>query len=224
MTPKRYLLLSAGLGLLISGAAAAPSADQDGVYFGVSGGPQWRASASDSAGTTTFKTGFAVNGTVGYRLQAHRLEGEVSYFNNRCKTTDPAGPAIGVEPSSGSVDINALLANYACDLPLRHSKFVPFVGIGLGGYRVSINGLTTPSLRNLPAAWGGPVVVYAKSTWSFAYQVRAGVRYQLAPGTEILVGYRFLQGSDLDINLANGTTINPDGRLQCLEAGLQVRF
>jgi opacity protein-like surface antigen len=224
MTPTKVLLLLSSLSIAFANTILAQAVGPAGFYFGLSAGPQWRAEASDSAGSTTFKTGFAVNGSLGYRMQAHRLEAEFSYFNNRCKTTDPAGPAIGVEPSSGSVDVDALMGNYYYDFSLGERRIQPYLSAGFGVYRVSINGLTTPSLRALPAEWGGPVVVYAKSTWTSVYQFRGGIKFSLTPAADLVLGYRLLQGSELDINLADGSTIHPDARIQCLEAGLRLKF
>jgi opacity protein-like surface antigen len=223
MKRKCLLLLLGSFGLSLA-ASETPAPENRDFYLAVSTGPQWRAKASDSAGATTFKTGFALNAALGGRLRSQRLEAEYSYFNNKCKTTDPAGPAIGVEPSSGDVDVKALFGNYYYDLPASDRKIESYLGGGAGVYRVSINGLTTPSLRTLPAEWGGPVVVYASSTWTPAYQFRCGVKFHLTPASEILVGYRLLRGADLDLNLADGTTIHPDARIQSLEAGLRVSF
>jgi opacity protein-like surface antigen len=224
MTPTRVSLLLTSLSIAFANTLLAQAAGPAGFYLNLSTGPQWRAEASDSAGSTTFKTGFAVNGSLGYRMQAHRLEAEYSYLNNRCKTTDPAGAAIGVEPSSGDVDVEALMGNYYYDFSSSARRFQPYLSAGFGMYRVSINGLTTPTLRTLPAEWGGPVVVYAKSTWASVYQFRGGLRFSLTPAADLVLGYRFLQGSTLDINLADGSTIHPDARIQCLEAGLHLKF
>jgi opacity protein-like surface antigen len=221
---RKCLLVLLGAASLSSTASETRPVESRDFYLAVSTGPQWRAKASDSAGATTFKTGFAVNAAAGLRLRSQRLEAEYSYFDNKCKTTDPAGPAIGVEPSSGDVEVKALFGNYYFDLPASERKFESYVGVGAGLYRVSINGLTTPSLRTLPAEWGGPVVVYASSTWTPAYQFRCGVKFHLTPASEILVGYRLLRGEDFDINLADGSTIHPDARIQSLEAGVRVRF
>jgi opacity protein-like surface antigen len=217
-------LLLSSLCFSLSGVVRAQSVGPSGIYFGFSAGPQERAEASDSAGSTTFKTGFAVNGSLGYAITANRIEAEFSYFDNRCKTTDPAGPAIGVEPSSGSVDVDALMGNYYFDIPVGDRRIQPYIGGGYGMYRVSINGLTTPSLRTLPAEYGGPVVIYAASTWASAYQLRCGVKLNLAPSADLILGYRFFRGSTLDINLADGSTIHPDAQIQALEIALHVKF
>jgi opacity protein-like surface antigen len=201
----------------------ANSSDSD-IYLRVSAGPQHRMRASDSAGSTTFKTGYVIDAALGYLVRSHHFEAEIASFNNRCKTTDPAGDAIGVEPSSGNVDVDTLMANYAYDIPLGHSRAALYLGGGIGMCRVSINGLTTPSLRTLPAEWGGPVVVYAKSDWASAYQLRAGVTFRPSPRLNILLGYRLMESSTLDINLTDGSTIHPDARIHALEAAAQVRF
>lgn len=215
------LCLIASSAVAIEVQSAQPSSN---IYFAYSAGPQARAKATDSAGATTFKTGFALNGAIGVRLNQHRIEGECSYFNNECKATDPAGTAIAKEKSSGSVDVDALMLNYYYDFSIGDGRFQPFISAGAGMYRVSINGLTTPSLRTLPAEWGGPVIVYAKSTWTPGYQVRLGVKFKLTKRADLFAAYRRLIGSDMDINLSDGSTIHPDAKLQGLEAGLHLNF
>ncbi len=231
-TSNQLKRLCAALGsacLLLSPSHAQPTAEvtpdgADSFYLRLSAGTQRRARASDSAGSTTFKTGFVVDAAVGYAARSHHIEAEVSSFNNRCNTTDPAGDAIGVEPSSGNVDVDAFMANYSYEFPLGQSGASVYLGGGLGLHRVSINGLTTPSLRTLPAEWGGPVIVYAKSDWTNAYQLRLGVKYSPTPRVDVLLGYRRLEGSTLDINLADGSTIHPDARLQALELAVHIKF
>lgn len=224
VTPKPAWWLAAALAVVCVPGSSGQGSDVSGGYFAFSGGPQWRAKATDSAGQTTFKAGFAGNAAIGYRLHLHRVEAEYSFFNNRCKTTDPAGPAIGKEPSSGDVDVDAIMANYAIALLPPDRRIAPYLGVGLGTYRVSINGLTTPSLRTLPPAWGGPVIVYARSSWTTAYQARCGLKLRLRPQTDFVLGYRFFEGSELDINLADGSTIHPKARVHGAELGMHLRF
>src|ERR1035437_3804396 len=144
MTKTNAFLLFTAFSSAILLGTQARAAEEENFYVALSSGPQWRAKASDSAGATTFKPGFTFGGALGYRFKSHRLEAEYSYFNNKCDTTDPAGPAIGVEQSSGDVDGNIIMGNYYFDFPAINGRFQPFLGGGLGVYRVSINGLTTP--------------------------------------------------------------------------------
>ncbi|PTY03832.1 hypothetical protein DB347_21645 [Opitutaceae bacterium EW11] len=220
---RAFTLLTALSGAVLLGSEARAAEASD-FYFSASTGPMWRARATDSAGSTTFKTGFTASGALGYRFGAQRLEAEYTYFANDCDTTDPAGPAIGVEPSSGDADGSVFMANYYYDFAPIAGRFQPFVGGGLGSYRVSINGLTTPSLRTLPAEWGGPVIVYAKSSWTLAYQVRCGVKYRLTERADVLLGYRYLKGSDMDINLVDGSTIHPNAKLHGVDVALHISF
>jgi opacity protein-like surface antigen len=193
-------------------------------YIGISAGPQWRADAKDEKGETTFETGYAVNGFIGHRFNNFRVEGEVFYMVNNNDTTDPAGPQIGEEDSSGDVDFYGFFANVYYDFPIKNTKFKPYLGGGLGGHKVSINGLTTATLRNLPPEFGGPVVVYADSDWAFAYQLRVGSSYVLSQKTEVFLGYRYLNGSKLEFNLSDGSSIHPDVEVHSLEAGFRVNF
>lgn len=201
-------------------AGTSPAADD--WYMGLNAGPQWRAKASDSAGTTDFDAGWAVNVSVGREIGSFRVEGEGSYLVNTLGSTDPAGPAIGKEDSFGNVDIHAVVLNLFYDLKDLSAPVVPYFGVGAGGHKVSINGLTTESLRTLPAEYGGPVVVYAESNWAFAYQLTAGFSYGLTDKADLSLGYRYLAGDDLDINLGDGSTIHPDVEVHAVRLGVHI--
>lgn len=224
------LAAAAGLAFLTAPALCAQSTEttetEGAGAFTVSAtaGYQKRDRAVDSAGTTTFKGGYLLDTAFGYREKGHHVEAGYTYFYNKCRTTDPAGPAIGVEPSSGNVDVDAVMGNYSYTFSPGIRKLDVYLGGGYGRYRVSINGLTTPSLRTLPAEWGGPVIVYAKSSWTNAYQLRGGVKFSPSEGWDILAGYRFFDGSTMDIKLADGSVIHPECTIHAFEATLRFSF
>ena len=230
-TSRRLLAAAAGLAcLLLPSTLAAQevettSSDSAGAFtVGLTAGYQQRDRASDSAGTTTFKSGYLLDTSFGYREQGHHVEAAFTYFYNGCKTTDPAGDFIGVEPSSGNVDGKAFMGNYSYNFGVGVDGLELYVGAGIGRYRVSINGLTTPSLRALPAEYGGPIIVYAKSSWTTAYQLRAGAKFELTKGLDLLAGYRMFDGSTMNIRLADGSIINPDCRFHAFEASLRYSW
>lgn len=218
--PQASLIAAIGLCLSLPNAAAGEF-DRSAIpwYVGGGAGLQNRATARDEAGETTFDTGYAMNATLGRRFDALRIEGEYSYFRNNDKTTNPAGPFIGKEPSSGYVDIQGWFINAYYDFRIDGSRFTPYVGAGIGRTKAKIHGLTTPTL----ASFG--VVVYGQSEPETTYQLRLGASYALSRQTDLLFGYRYVRGNAMTFRLNDGSMIHPNGiELHNLELGLRVLF
>ena len=85
----------------------------------------------------------------------------------------------------------------------------PFVGAGVGGARVAINGFTDQSIANngggaLPGLAFGDNV----AKWNFAWALHAGVAYKVSPNFTVELAYRYLDmGSGLagDLRTFDGT-------------------
>lgn len=220
------LLLVTGLAL----GATIPAQADDGFYGQLGAGVQHRESATDEAGTTTFETGYNLSGAVGYRVNQARFELEGAYLDNDDSTTDPVGPLIGKEPSSGHVDIRSVFLNAYYDLPLSNPDFSLYGGLGIGTYQVKIHGLTTPTLANLPPVWGGPIIVNGESDWNTAFQIKAGLNYQVSPRATLFAGYRYFRGNNLAIDITQGPNSPPavihpnDPELHNFELGARYYF
>ena len=133
---------------------------------------------------------YVVGGAVGYGLALGprggraRLEANVSWRENDIDEVEFDG--IG---GAGDGEVGALVglvnAYYDLDfgLPLR-----PYLGGGIGGARVSIDA-------------DGPLEIDDKG-WAFAWNLAAGLGYQLADGLELTGGYRYLriEGTDFDVD------------------------
>jgi opacity protein-like surface antigen len=197
-------------------------------YLGVSIGPLWRESVTDEAGTAEFETGFSFSGFLGYRIKSFRIEGEYTYLDNDLKTLEPQ-PRWGIpkqDPAYGHVDANALFLNGYYDLPLG-SKFKLYLGGGLGSRNVSIHGLSSEFLRNIPLDppdSPGPIMDTADSEWTFAYQLKVGGGVMLNQRTEFFLGYRYLSGEDLVFYMPSGTRITPHAKWHNVELGLRIGF
>ena len=83
----------------------------------------------------------------------------------------------------------------------------PFIGAGVGGARVAINGFTD---LNIPT--GG--VAYGDNTakWNFAWALHAGVAYDVTPNFKMELAYRYLNLGEArtgQINCFCGQTFSP---------------
>ena len=79
----------------------------------------------------------------------------------------------------------------------------PFIGAGVGGARVSINGFTDQGIVTNPLPPGPPVASLAfgdnVAKWNFAWALHAGVAYRVTPNFTVELAYRYL-------DMGNGLT------------------
>jgi opacity protein-like surface antigen len=76
----------------------------------------------------------------------------------------------------------------------------PFIGAGVGGARVSINGFTDQGLVT-PVPGPGPALASLAfgdnvSRWNFAWALHAGVAYRVTPNFTVELAYRYLDMGD----------------------------
>ena len=204
--------------------AAAPAAamqggvgTEGGVYVTVGGGLTNRQRAAEAGSTyTDFESGYALNAAVGYEFDALAVEGEFSFFKNSAETV--ASPVTGPQEGVGDVTMRYVMANVRysfLDTPLR-----PYVGGGIGFYKSYLN-----DLSNVVAESFGFLASGSNDGLTFAYQLRGGVQFDIAERAGVLVGYRYLRGSEL---LFEGTAfgdLRPDGaKVHSVEAAFKLGF
>jgi OmpA-OmpF porin, OOP family len=181
---------------LASTAMAGPAFAKDKAwYVGVEGGGMivedstYDLGGSANAFQVNSKTGFDVDGIIGYDLGPVRIEGEVGYKRAENEgiqantpiangTTVPAGNYRSNR--SGSTDVLSFMANGLLDFG-SDDGINGYVGGGVGVARVSAN------------IWrfnGGPVFIDDTDT-RFAWQAIAGVRMPLTSHIDAGVKYRF---------------------------------
>lgn len=146
----------------------------------------------------TSSTGYDVGARAGYQLGNFRGEFEFDYANNsvdtfgsdrrfRMPTTDFV---MRERPVSGSTTGMTFLINgfYDFNLPyLSGFGATPYVGGGIGG------GQTSLDLKI------GDRTIVNDSGWGLAYQLGAGVRYQVMPGLALDLGYRYKGITDVTL-------------------------
>jgi opacity protein-like surface antigen len=85
----------------------------------------------------------------------------------------------------------------------------PFIGAGIGGARVAINGFTDQGIAN-NGAGALPGLAFGDNVakWNFAWAVHAGVAYKVTPNFTVELAYRYLDmGNGLagDLRTFDGT-------------------
>jgi opacity protein-like surface antigen len=185
-------------GLLYS-SPAPQSASYGGPYVGVKGGVNWigndpsffggdpaGADPVDGPDVLNFDTGFTAGIVGGYAfgqrwgMFSPRLEVELGYLRNNLSTfSDSATAAV---PTGGDLHAFYALTNLLLDIPVGGFGFTPFVGAGVGFANTRISN-TVPGLG---------VDAFSDDT-NFAWDVTAGLSYDISRNVTFDIAYRFLQ-------------------------------
>ena len=117
-----------------------------------------------------------------------------SQFFGTDRVTYPGG--VGTDTYHATKNEWVVLANAYVDLGTWWC-ITPFIGAGVGGARVAINGFTDQGIANngggaLPGLAFGDNV----SRWNFAWAVHAGLAYKVSPNFTIELAYRYLDMGD----------------------------
>lgn len=181
--------------------AAAPSANAGDLYVSVFGGLNMLAddsgpvySDATSAWSSDADTGFVLGGTVGTTLdrwaQGLRVEMEVSYRRN-----DLGGSYVTdatVNPDTGTIDGNlstfAILANVWYEFDIG-SKMRPYVGGGVGWGRMNGDMVALTSSGTSVETSDDNI-----TESGFAWQLGLGGLYEVSPGVDVGIGYRYFRG------------------------------
>ena len=183
---------------------------------------------------TKFDTGFGLHGAIGHSWDGLRLEGEVSYRENDLDTFDITNVTlagvgslsdIGNGDFSGDVSALAFMANAWYDFNTG-SPWKPFVGGGLGMARISINdaSITALTLLGVPINLADPIPLADDDDWVFAYQIGAGLGYEVTPTTTISLGYRFFATADPDFTGIDDVPFDAEYHSHNIEIGLRISF
>ncbi len=215
MLNKRALLATSALAVLASVGQAQAGSD---IYFSVFGGANLQNSTSArvpalfSSATDRVdpNTGFLIGGAVGTHLdrwlQGLRAELEASYRRN-----DVGGhwgqDSIGFGPTSGPINANvstfAVMANVWYDIDIG-LKWKPYVGGGAGWARTRFNG----ALIETDGTLSGQTETFSVERSGFAYQLGAGINYEIQDGVKLGLGYRFFHGPTIKNNVFVGKNDN----------------
>jgi len=172
-----------------------------GPYVGAEAGAVFLSDSTfTSAGNSDLelksKTGYLLGMVGGYDFGTYRLEGEFAYRrNNNKEATDD----VDTFPVDGDYSTMALLVNGYYDFRTVSPTFVPYLGLGLGGARVTAKGSDASS-----------GVFVDDSTMVFAYQVAGGVGYAVSKEITLDLGYKYFATAkpefDFTANTGGGKT------------------
>ena len=158
------------LSILFAGLAIAPA--YAALYVSGSVGLGIAGDFKESGYTYGVDSGFVVNGAVGYDFDEFRVEGAVGYQENDY-TNDTLGASLLTVMANGYYDLNA------------GSGFKPYVMAGLGIAHINADddhGISDPWLDDTYFAW----------------QLGAGVGYEVSENITIDVGYRYLKPEGIE--------------------------
>jgi OOP family OmpA-OmpF porin len=218
MQTKTALLASSAVAAL---GLAAPANAAGNFYVSVFGGANFLqddsfvATVTNVGATTTTvetfafdskpDTGFIVGGAVGMSLnqfmQGLRVEAEVAYRQQNVKgpwavtTFTTTGGGSGTTTAAGILDYDqsslSVLANVWYDFNVGGVS--PYIGGGIGWARTELDGnfgVVTPAPGVLPLSFDDS---------GFAWQLGAGVNFDIAPNMKLGVGYRYFEGPDVTV-------------------------
>ena len=203
---KTKLALLATTALAALAIATPANAAGSGWYVSLTGGANWlndndfvTASAPDTfLFNSESETGYVIAGAVGYSLAnvapGLRVEAEVAYRQNQVDgiwasdnvITDPTGTDSGVLDFDHST--LSVLANVWYDFDMGGVR--PYVGGGIGWADTDVDGTFL----------GGSVPAFNVGDNGFAWQLGAGVNFQVAPNVQLGVGYRYFAGPETTIS------------------------
>ena len=139
-------------------------------------------------------SGYVVGGAVGWDLDQYmnglRVEAEFAYRHNQVDGHWTSNS--GVTPGwSGSLDFDhttfSVMANVWYDFAI--GGLSPYVGGGIGWARTNADG----------GYFGATTQAFDLDDSGFAWQLGAGVNFNIAPKTTMGIGYRYLQAREVTI-------------------------
>ena len=226
------------LAALASTALAAPAFARDNAwYVGIEGGAMLQEDLKFDVGPSAIspggqavvdsKTGYDVDGIIGYDLGMFRLEGEVAYKRARVTEFDttasrtpaligpPAGagaPAGAYADASGKNSALSFMANALLDFG-GEEGFSGYVGAGAGVARVKFSGYNVSGDDFLN-----------DSDTKFAWQAIAGVRYPVSTNVDVGVKYRYFNVRNAKVFDRLGAEYEGDWRSHSVLLSLVYNF
>ena len=168
---------------------------QEGFYVGGFGGANFIQTSKKDDFDLKYRTGYAVGGSVGYKwCQGFRVEAEASYRHNRLKSFEFFEGDDFEEDVKGHLSSWSFMANALYDMDLgcwdscSSWDIVPYVGFGIGYARQRIKFSEDED--------SGFNFHEHEAKNGFAWQLIAGLAYEISPCTDIAIEYRFNKGPE----------------------------
>jgi opacity protein-like surface antigen len=194
--------LLASVAIAAVSLVSAQGASAGNYYVNVSGGANWLHDDSffktTAASDTTFsfdnntQVGFLLSAAVGMPLDnvlpGLRAEGEFAYRENDVRGFWSTSTLTGGD--TGPLDYQhstySIMANAWYDFAVMGLN--PYVGGGIGWAHTNVDGTFVGKAGSLSESDGG-----------FAWQLGAGLTFNVLPNTKINIGYRYFEGPDVSI-------------------------
>jgi opacity protein-like surface antigen len=177
-----------------------------GFYIGAIGGLNLLSDSSLNIGVTvdiSYDPGYAFGGILGYDFGMLRLDAEIAYRDNDIDI-------VGL-PADGSVSALSYMINGYFDIP-THLAVKPYLGGGVGFATVSFN----------DASISGLASVADDSASVFAYQLSAGLGFEINHTTTLSLGYRYFGTEDPKMADTSGASFTTE--YQSHEINIGIRF
>lgn len=201
--------------LMAATQAAAQENLLKGSYFELRAGANFFEDADNGAGgsgpfaaETSFDTGYTAGAAIGYGFSDRQRYG-AGLWNNIRIEAELAYNESDIDNGSSNAELS--MQNYMLNVYYDFdtgTKWRPFIGGGIGAADVEAEGA---SLQD-------------DDDTVFAYQVRAGVAYQLTPMISATLGYRFLDTEDPEFRSASGAQFDTETRSHTVEVGIRFNF
>ena len=194
------------------GLVAAPVSAQDkGPYIegtaGISLPEDSEVSAGGVSTDVSLDNGFAGGLAVGNAYgNGFRTEFEIGFHSNDLDRS----PSTSI---NGDTQAISLMVNGLYDFAVD-SRFKPFVGVGLGGARVSVDADTYPNVLG----------AVDDSDIGFAWQGMAGVAYQIDDQLSASLRYRYFSVPSVNMSTSGGSTFETDYASHDIMVGLRWSF
>jgi opacity protein-like surface antigen len=142
----------------------------------------------------TYDDGYAFGISIGKEINpGFRLQLDVAQIENDLESLfiNVVG-GISVDVADAKITQTPVILNAIWE-PRGHNRFSPFIGIGAGVIKGDY------SVAQLPGTLSSTLDI----DWAFAFQAKAGFKYELSHTSSLSVGYNFLHAhysDDLDLN------------------------
>jgi opacity protein-like surface antigen len=208
------------------GWSASISLAAAGPYLTLQGGATWLEDAgidydgvpsSDFSLEAEFDTGFNLGVAAGYDYGPARLEAEVAYRQNDIDKFNGQFEGFGFEGSAdGDVSATSLMVNAYWDIPTG-SPITPYIGGGVGFANVSVNDVELE-------VFGERFDLADDDDNVFAYQLAAGIAFDINPNLALDLGYRYFATDDPELEDEFGDDFETEYDSHNVSLGLRFIF
>lgn len=212
MRSCRFVITAAAFLITSAGNVMAQSY-YAGAYGGVNFGHDADTSITGVPVTLTVSTdvGYALGVFGGYDLgNGFRVGGELAYRRNGLDKQSALGTSVKMQ---GDVSSLALMANGIYGFSPGGSAWDPYIGAGLGVARFSF--IDAAPVGSPPESDDDTV---------FAYQLIAGLGYELSPTLSIFADYRLFGTSNPKFTQSSGTVVETEYLNSTVLIGISKKF